>query len=361
MVTSSQDIRFGFDCILFEACNLRCKFCLEAHENTKIDLNWIHSIPQLLVDRFKEEYKKYPNTKEIAIRMWGGELFYDTLPDTLFDEYRKLISNFKKVFKEIFPDITLIFLWVSNGVYKKTDRVLKLLHDTNSKLNISYDPIDRFKTEEQKNLMLTNAKYFNSLDLLEEISITLTKPNILEYCNDLTHLQNLQFTQKIDINYYIPNINWKTLLPSDDDLFLFFKTCLINKFYNILDLQKILNSFCFPEREKEFICGCHKHLSACKDCVTYNCVKTSSILPNEDFYGNLEISEDNVSQIKANLGKNKRGCVYCKYFIQCPRFCWTSILYKNYKTTNCPFKQLYEFLENNNNFVEEYKNAKNIK
>lgn len=65
--------RFGFDCLLFERCNMNCSFCLEDHSNSEIDLEWIRNMPQKLLERFKEE--DLPDIHKITFRYWGGELF----------------------------------------------------------------------------------------------------------------------------------------------------------------------------------------------------------------------------------------------------------------------------------------------
>lgn len=348
--------RFGFDCLLFEKCNLNCKFCLESHKNNKIDINYILSLPEKLAERFKKEYIKYPNTKLITIRIWGGELFFDNLSDDLFTTYSDLIENFNIIFKKYFPNIELQFSWVSNGVFTKKDRVENLLKTTNSKIGFSYDPVDRFSNKKQEDLMIKNAIYFNNINLVNEISITLTKPNIYAFIENKSNINKLTSIKTFDINYYIPNPNWESLLPTDDDLYSFFKWVLDNKLFNIMDIRKILDSIISPKFKHESTCNCDKHLSACKDCITYNCVKSSSIFDNKLFYGEKTITEDNVAKIKKDLGINKRGCIFCEYYTICPKCCWTSILFKHIKLTNCPLKRIYEYINNNKTILEIYKN-----
>ena len=63
-----QNERFGFDCLLFEKCNLNCDFCLESHNNHSIDYDWIHTLPNKLLERYKLENR---NDKKITL------LFYN--------------------------------------------------------------------------------------------------------------------------------------------------------------------------------------------------------------------------------------------------------------------------------------------
>lgn len=347
-----QNERFGFDCLLFEKCNLNCDFCLESHNNTNIDYEWIHKLPYMLLERYKQENR---NDKKITFRYWGGELFFDALPDSLFEEYKNLVKNINELFLNEYPNIILGHSWVSNGVYNNIDRVINLLKDTNSKISISYDPVGRYKTKEQENLAMKNAKIFNDNGLLLEFSITLTKLNIDAYIQEKSCLKELQFCKKFDINYYIPNIHWQTLLPSDDDLFNFFKWVVDEKLFSIIDVSRVLKSIIYQIDDIEKICNCEHHISACKDCLTYNCVKSSTVFPNEDFYGNIEINENNVAKIKKQLGLMKRGCMFCSYANKCPKGCHTSILYKHYKPTICPYKRLYDYIKENPNILEDYK------
>lgn len=349
----SAENRFGFDCLLFERCNMNCSFCLEAHSNNDIDLDWIHQMPQNLVERFKSEC--IPGIKKITFRYWGGELFFDELPESLFLEYKELINNVEKAFSKEFPDIELEHSWVSNGVYKKVDRVIKLLKDTNSKIAISYDPVGRYRKSWQLDFAMRNAVKFHKEGLLNEISITLTKPNIDAYISENSCLKNLIFCKKFDINYYIPNINWQTLQPSDDDLFNFFKWVVDWRIFNVIDVTRLLKSILYPTAKLEMVCNCDHHISACKGCLTYNCVTSSTVFPNKDFYGDKAVTEENVARIKKQLGLLKRGCMLCQHSNVCPKCCYTSILYKGYKVSECPFKRLYEYVNVHPEILEDFK------
>lgn len=345
--------RFGFDCLLFERCNMNCSFCLEDHSNSEIDLEWIRNMPQKLLERFKEE--DLPDIHKITFRYWGGELFFDELPDSLFLEYRELINKVNELFNKEFPDIELSHSWVSNGVYKNIDRVIELLKDTGSQLSISYDPVGRYQKSWQESFALRNIAKFHSEGLLAEISITLTKPNIEAYISGKSCLRNLVFCKKFDINYYIPNKNWQELLPSDEDLFNFFKWVVDGRLFCIIDVSRVLRSILYPTANIEKVCNCDHHISACKGCLTYNCVTSSTVFPNKDFYGNKEITEKNVAKVKQQLGLMKRGCMFCKYSNICPKCCYTSILYKDYKVTECPFKKLYEYISDHQEILEDFK------
>ena len=349
---------YEISCLLFERCNLKCKFCFEGHRNNKIDVDYIRKIPNLIIDNFKEEYKKYNNIKEVNIMLWGGELFFDALPDTLFDEYKLLVDNFRKLFSESFPNIKIRFSWLSNGVFTKWERVKDIIEYSNGIINFSYDPIDRFGSYKQKELMLENSKRFYEFGLSEVVSITLTKQNINSFISNTTDINTMMST--IDVNFYIPNKNWEELMPSDDDIFNFFKWALDNRLFGIYDIEKLVMTSMNTSKTIGRTCNCDKHLSHCKNCVTYNCVKSSTIFGNDMFYANetQNITEDSVSNIKASLGILKRGCLTCKYYGSCSMPCWTSILFKHYKISECPYKKAHEYITNNKHIIERYNEYK---
>ena len=47
--------------------------------------------------------------------------------------------------------------------------------------------------------------------------------------------------------------------------------------------------------------------------------------------------------------------MFCKYSNICPKCCYTSILYKDYKVTECPFNKLYEYISDHQEILEDFK------
>jgi len=355
-----NDNKFGIDCLLFERCNLKCKFCLEEHSNNNIDYDYIRKIPYDIVDRMKEEIKTHKDIKEVNIRLWGGELFFDALPDTLFDEYKLLVDNFRKLFRKDLNDVNVTFSWISNGVFTKWERVKDIIEYSNGFIGFSYDPIDRYSSDTQKEMFFKTVEYFYNNDLLSDISITLTKRTINCYISGNSDIEKLRKYKKFDVNFYIPNKNWEELMPTDDDIFNFFKWALDNRLFGIYDIEKLVMTSMNTSKTIGRTCNCDKHLSHCKNCVTYNCVKSSTIFGNDMFYANetQNITEDSVSNIKASLGILKRGCLTCKYYGSCSMPCWTSILFKHYKISECPYKKAHDYITNNKHIIEKYNEYK---
>ena len=346
-------------CSLFEACNLKCKFCFEGHRNNNIDIQYIRNIPNNVMIAVRKDLQLYPNIKDINIRLWGGELFFDGLSDDIFNEYKKLVDSFNVLLKHEFPNICIKYSWLTNGVFTKWERVKDILDYSHGTIGFSYDPSGRFATEKQKQLMIENVKRFHDLGCFNCLSITLTKQTIQEYVNGKSELlTDLNLGERYDINFYTANPNWQTLLPNDDDLFKFFKWGLDNDLFYINVINNLVKT-CINE-------GIYiaQHYCDCKTCVQYsngeatvNCVKRASILPPEMFYGKYAdiITEENVSDIKLSMGMIKRGCLNCEYYKTCQMPCWVSVIFEGFKPTNCAYKQAYEYIKNNPEIIERFK------
>lgn len=344
-------------CMMFESCNLKCKFCFEDHVDKKIDLDYIKSLPDIIVKNFTPEYNKYKDQINIVYLMiWGGEVFYDALSTEVFETYYFFIKKTRDLFKKHFPTTKLLFSWLTNGVFTNTKRVEDLVRYSEGIINFSYDPVNRFSTENQLKQMVNSATYFKSIGLGDKVSITLTKESIkgflekdiyLKYFNDLGY--------NLDVNYYIANPNWLSLLATDDEVFLFFKWAIENKLYNMKVLEKIFLSFIGIKVSP--YCNCLWCSQITHGEWSIDCAKCSSVLPAKDFYGEYAsiMTEENTNQIKASLGLVKRGCLACDYYLQCQFPCWISVVFKHFKATNCFYKQVYDYLKENPEIVEDFK------
>lgn len=345
-------------CSLFEACNLKCKFCFEGHRNNKIDIDYIRQIPFNVMDAIRKDFKVYKNIKDVNIRLWGGELFFDGLKDEIFDEYRLFVDTFNNMFKKEFPNIVLKYSWLTNGVFTKWERVKDILDYSNGTIGFSYDPSGRFSTQKQKELMIENVKRFYNMGYFNCLSITLTKKTIEEYVSGNSDIKALELGERYDINFYTANPNWKELIPTDEDMFKFFKWGLDNDLFYINVISQLVNSVI---NEGKYIpqhyCDCKTCVQYSNGCATVDCVKRASILPREMFYGKYTdiITEENVSDIKLSMGMIKRGCLTCEYYNRCQMPCWVSVIFEGYKPTECPYKQAHKYIENNPEIIARYK------
>lgn len=342
---------------LFEACNLHCKFCFEAHRNNKVDLDKIKNAPYEILQAAKDDFIKYPSIKTLNVRLWGGELFFDALKDQVFDAYKDLVKLTRELFAENFPEVKVRFSWLTNGVWTNWQRVKDILDYSQGVLGFSYDPADRFSTEKQKNLMIENVKRFVDLGYTANLSITLTKQTIKAYIENDNDFDQFPKGIKYDINYYTANPGWENLVVEDDDLYCFF-VWAVNK--RLFDINVIENLFAAPTNNPAIFNG---HYCDCKTCkqhsngyTTVDCAKRASVLPHEMFYGKFakDVTEDNVSEIKLSLGIQKYNCLTCEFNPLCQKPCWITVVFEGYKPTDCAFRRIYKYLQDNPQIVQDF-------
>ena len=348
---------FEFSYALFEACNLRCTFCFEGHRNNKVDISALYEVPQHIFQNLKEDLEKYSSIKDINLRFWGGELFYDALSDAVFDAYKFIVDECRKLINKEYPDINLRFSWLTNGVWTKWERVKELLDYSNGVLGFSYDPDGRFLIEAHKEQMINNVLRFNEMGFTTNLSITLTKKTIEKYVNNESDINRFPKHIKFDVNYYTANPKWESLICEDDDLFNFFKWALEEGHFNINVVENLLaagtgNEIYF----KGHYCDCKTCKQFSNGYCTVDCAKRASILPRSMFYGKYtdEIDEENVSEAKLAIGYEKMGCLYCEYNNLCQMPCWITVVFQGYKPTNCPFKRIYEYIKKNPHIEQNY-------
>ena len=162
---------------LFNKCNLNCEFCFERH-NRDIDIEELNNVAFECYKATQKDIEKY-NPKKIVLRFWGGELFYDTLPDEMFDIYKKIIADFRRLFNSDAADRKFEITFLSNGVFTKRERVSELLDYADAKIGFSYDPVGRFASQKQLDTWESNVEFYKNRS--NGISIVLTKETIPLY------------------------------------------------------------------------------------------------------------------------------------------------------------------------------------
>lgn len=329
---------FEISISLFTQCNLNCKFCFEQIK-TKLDPN----IFNLIFDNFiniLDQIKLY-NIKNIKVNFLGGQLFNDIYDEQHFLFYQKIINKINQQTAK-YNFFTVKYNFMSNGIFKRYERVNDFLNKVNSQISFSYDPVGRYLTNWQLDLLKFNIEFFKQR--MPGLSLTLTKPNI-EYI--LANNDDLINNNIIDVNYYFPNKNWQENLPSDKLLYDFFYWGVTNKKTNIILIQNIIDSY-FNMYDSRG-CNCKFAIQFINNQWTKNCVKRFTSSNPQHFYGNYlkYINQNNCTQVKNTLALMKRGCVYCENYSKCLMLCFCVQLFKNYyiDMNFCPIKQIYNYIE----------------
>lgn len=342
---------FNVMCILFEKCNLNCKFCFEKeNRNKNINMDYLFSLPYAIVSVVSDKFES-GEFNALDITFMGGELFADTLPDKMFAIYGEIVSMIGLLMFAKYPKVDIRVNWLTNGVFQKYERVERLLSETGGKISFSYDPVGRYPSNVQKTMFLENVEYFR--DYLGSILITPTKPTINAFINGESDIDFLRVCCKnLDLSYYIAGKDYKELQPSDSDMFKFFKWIVDNEITEFKDYREMLKAFDKRNPEIFKTCNCDKLITVSERGITNVCVKINSPLPLSDFYGDKKITEQNVAFYRENLGQQKRGCMTCPWFDKCVKPCWTTVLFKNYPLQKCPFKRIYEYIKDKHSVVD---------
>ena len=344
---------------LFTKCNLRCSFCFQEH-SADLDVDYIKSIPDEAMRLLREDITSQPTIKQVDVRILGGELFSDNIPDSYFDLYAEMVQEIRRRMREEFPDVLTEFIITTNGVYKNVDRLVKFLEDNNFKkiISISIDFVGRYPNEKVKQRAYDTIKELASHGYLVRAGIVMTRRNIEYILNNPDEFIGLMKNYNADqivFNFYIPNEGWEDDLPTDGDMWALFKFCIDNHLFSVSIIYYLFESLLRGEFFTK-TCECKYIPTIMQEKSTKDCTQTASSLPRELFYGSFvdEVTEENVSDVKASLGVTKRGCLECVHYEYCPQLCWSLTTFKHFEAIECPLKVGYEYIKDNTELQMAY-------
>lgn len=320
---------------LFNRCNLNCPFCyLNGLEDRKNDYKINYDI---LVKRAKEQISTYPYD-DIELKLLGGELFGDDVPDESFEQYYNFVKEIYDYTVELNKHLLVYF--TTNLVHKNVDRVKKLLNKIDNligcevKLCSSFDFFNRFHTKEQLELFKMNIEnYFNRI----------CKINVL--------------ADKNLYNMFINNINY------DDEKVNYFKYLYDNFFISLGNIVPINNIVGLNNEEKAtiykyFVDNFPKVYPIMKLFYNGGEIRDMHCMPiKNEIKSNGEVTLScffqNYYKLKLNIDRDKlemkaiqkRGCLKCEYYNMCVLPC----LYGAYITDIpenevCYLKQTIEYI-----------------
>lgn len=359
-MTVRKNARFiEVQCYLHTQCNLRCKFCFQndesgIRENNRINLDYIKNLPAEISNTMLPIMKK-DNVDGIRIIILGGELFSDNISDEIFDVYREFIYSLQSKLKKEIPHLELRVLTMTNGIYTKHERIEKFLREFNASIAFSFDPVDRFTSNEQRKVWLDTLKYFHNTGIHVFLTNVLTKKNIYAYINRDETFEEIPLDVYAEIVEYSPGINYHENIPNDDDIFNFYKWALDTGKFNVSHVNKILehSSACDHEITYSFGEYLNKHYdkSYVNEC--------NEIFPftKEEYFGKYADQIEDLNdcgRCKKPLALQKRGCLMCEYFGNCPGMCCTHLLFDKYEIRQCPIQRAYHYIEENPQILTKY-------
>lgn len=352
----SQNDILNIDVILFKHCNMNCLHCFQAHPFFDINLDYIKQVPENLWTKIDIELKKHTTYHGIKLSVRGGEIFQDIISNEIFIQYKRIFTYIKTKLKENYPNFYFLSEIISNGMFTKIDRVIDLLTELKTKISLSYDSWGRFHTEKQKEIYNTTYSKLLAKNLIELITITLTKHTINTslLTNDL-----LKFNKDnvgIDFNYYIPLNDTDKNSATDTDLFNFFKYLVDNRIFKNSYITDIIKNILDPKYKINTHCNCKNIITFYNNTIYRACHVDEHEEDLFSFYGKetINIKNKNAVKIITDLGINKRGCKMCENYNNCSGYCWMTLAHKYFTIQDCPHKKIKKYINKNKKVLIDY-------
>lgn len=315
---------------LFEHCNLSCAFCPQNHSSIlgaseEEILNKVSTITRYI--------ERNDRSKHFIINTMGGELLQNTWIDKGFlNIYSKLIQQVKQ---KISSDKTVLFNFVTNLVFDKTDLIVDFIKKNNIILSVSYDIVGRFNT--------TALETFKkNIDILKPyikmISCVLTKQNIEKIIAGDEYFDYLYKNFEIHFDSLLPSVTRKTnvfMMPAESETFKFYKLC-VDKYPKMLNIEPFLNG----KTNNRMSCTKGNSLTIMPDgSIPKGC--SGAILlkdANTKDLGGTKIIE--------NFMK-KYNCFECEFFQRCPFTCFIKQDFKfiEHDMDECVFKETFRYAD----------------
>lgn len=335
-----------FTISLFTRCNLRCSFCAQKHD-TDLKPGEINKLANTVYTQYIKEKVSRSEINTVKVRIWGGELFSDDIPDEYFVHYRALRYTIEELFKD--EPVKPTFCFTTNGVLTKHNRLLKFLRESDE-IAVSYNI---GLSEESINKI---DKTIEALATQHKVTISFVMTNdfvqwSLQNWRDFMGIVNSEHVSDVVLNWYIVNENYWKDYTFSDTLGEFLVSCLE---FNLDKIQLVRRLKDFSSNSKE--CQCKFLPNIFNGEVTKDCVKCFSNLPRKEFYKDytdILIDEsttqaENISEMKALDGMTIAGCFSCEYHEHCPGMCWASVLpveqFEKRERYVCPLKYCYKHL-----------------
>lgn len=319
IVDQKRDQRKEVLVILFEKCNLACSFCHQDHS----DYSGFFSVEE----KADGIIKHHSGDAGVTVNVTGGEIFLDEFGPRTFERYR----NFALKIANAIPDHEITF--VSNLVFNRRERVLKLLEDlrsdgVNVSLGTSYDPCGRF-TRQTKKTFHENLVFFQ--DWVKNVSMVITKQNAQWFIDEKTDpvFEFIEERFGIFFDHYTPGPDFRKHQPTDADIADMY--IAVNRHYpNVEPLKG------WREREVNST-TCRSTVVVTPSSEITTCRSLITIDPVTDEYKGNEIKH----QAEANF-MEKFGCLECEYYQRCGLRCFLHSEFVDNQSNVCHFKRMFD-------------------
>lgn len=326
---------------LFEFCSNNCSFCFQGNDDrTNLNLHIINKKADLICNLIDQELNK-----DLALKIFGGELFEDSITDKILDSYEHFITKVSDKCKSLNKTLTVTLV---TNLLNHTDKIIEkfILKIRNKGIDInlaaSFDFDGRFHTQQKLDLFIGNLLYLKPY--IKSINMVITKQNIDIMLGTVKN-EKVSTRKAFDIiydnfdaiacDYYNPDLQSCHLsMPSDKDLLDFFYYC-IDKYPKIMPVNSWLSG-------KHSDLSCEATIGISSRGRVRNCRDTSVDCPD------LFWSEDNHIDNSAieNSFVKRHNCLSCPYYSRCTMGCFLFFDFKyreHYE--ECIFSHIFHYLE----------------
>lgn len=305
---SAQEITLS----LFTHCNLHCDFCYQ-NKSKDISVNFDDSLKL-----FEQAVITTPKTS-IVVRLFGGELFSDDIPDDIFKRYSWFINQLYHISKS--HNKTCELFLVSNLIHKKKrvfDLFQKLSH-LNIRLIASFDLVGRFNHDTIVRLFVNNVNKYRTI-IETSISVVATQENINAIVTNGKYIDIFEYLYDmcdISFDYYTYNDN---RVVDEHTLTEFFK-------FLYFHYPRVENITALVRGIKQGI-----PQGASSTCPAFHIINN-----------NILWSCCNMEMVQKKHCLRKR-CFECSYYNICPRACVRIMS----EFDDCHIKSTFDIIKNDN-------------
>jgi radical SAM protein with 4Fe4S-binding SPASM domain len=313
---------------LFEYCNLNCSFCGQDH-NSKVGFESIVAKSFDVIN-----FIKTSPLDDHIINVMGGEIFNDLIPDKLFEDYYKFADGIIDYCRKNNQAVKINF--VTNLVFKKTERVLELLGRLNCEfpvnLSTSYDFEGRGFAGVVNSIFAQNLYRFQ--DFIYTIGFVLTAPSIHNLLTKKDKfLEKIYEDFTLYFDYYVPEErNSDILMPSDQQLYDAFIFTAQN-YPNIYPIRDWLKN-----EKNKMTCFSLNKVTILPDGKQVTC---RYLEYEEGQFKNPVEYKSNENIIESYIEENK--CLSCSWYERCSFRCFVQADWvKRERMEGCLYAKFYE-------------------
>lgn len=330
--TNSFDLKI----LLFYKCDMGCQFCIQ---NTKDDTG-LHQDDVMAKARIAYHAIKKAKEKYVNCTVFGGEMFGDFVDFRIWTAYQSLLLTLSLACTQTGKVLTVTNFTGLNFSKETCLRLSTLMnwcreHRINFKLGISYDLSGRFKDEKTLERFKENEKLLSNY--IVKFNTVLTREaikGIKENGIKDSYFDSLYSKYEFGLRHYWKNqeISLKTVHPaqhlSEQDLYDVY--LYIYESYPKADgIQNLLSTIRQDQPIRIHDCPGNR-LVILPDNSTMYCINNKDCV-------NKEFQKKHIET---------RGCLSCKYFLQCKVDCYSEELDPNIKKMdNCLYKNLLDEID----------------